>query len=124
MPCMSLLQHRNVKLLHLEHRIHHPIRFLLVVIPQQIAEDRRNDLPRYPKSIFQPAALFGFSAGRKLFPEIIDLNLCLTPYEKRDRRRERELRPAVQRDEFLVLWQNVVTMGLTLTIFEFLKIAV
>src|SRR6185503_38303 len=63
-----------------------------------------NDLPRETELVFEPAALTLLTTARgQLRPKVVDLLLCLAVDEERDRFRELELGPGVQRHEFLAL---------------------
>ena len=96
---ISLLQCFDVNFVHLEHRLHDPLRFFLVLVIEQLAQNRGNNLPRHAEFIFQPAAFRFFPASGKLLPEVINFILSSATDEERNGFREFELRPTVQRHE-------------------------
>jgi hypothetical protein len=96
----GLLQFFDVELCHLEHGLHDAIRFFVVFVVQQFAQNRRNDLPRHTKPVLEPAAAALLSSGGKFLPKVVNFLLRLATYEKRNGLSEFELRPAIQRDEF------------------------
>jgi hypothetical protein len=66
--------------------LHDAIRLLIVFIIQQLAQDRRDDLPPHPELVFEPAAPLCFPAGRELLPKgnLIYFLLYLAPDEERN----------------------------------------
>src|SRR6266487_6985270 len=58
---VSLLQARDVELVHLEHRLHDPSRPCRILVLQHLAQHRGDDLPRHPVLVPEPAALVGLS---------------------------------------------------------------
>ena len=57
--------------------------FLLILVAQQLAQDRRDDLPRHPEPVDEPAALNLLAAGGQLLPVAVDLLLRLAADEQR-----------------------------------------
>jgi len=95
------LQSGDVELVHFQHSPHDPLRFGRVSIAQQLRQDRRHDLPSDTVAVGEPAAAVGLAARPELLPIMVDLGLRLAIDHERDCRRENELRPAVERHEFL-----------------------
>src|SRR3954447_6832208 len=90
----------DLDLLHREHRPHDALRLLAIRVAEQLREPLGDDLPRQAEPVLEPAArAFLSTALRQLAPVVVDLLLVLTADLQRDRLAERELRPAVQRDE-------------------------
>lgn len=73
------MKSRNVNLLHVHHRIRSLPRHLLITRSQQLLQHSRNNLPRKPKLIRNPATLLlgRVTSLSKLAPVIIDLLLVL-----------------------------------------------
>src|SRR5207237_775640 len=95
-PVVGLLQTFDVQLLHLHHGLHDPVRLLRILVSQQLAQHGGNDLPRQPELVLEPAALVFRSTGGQLLPQLVHFLLRLAVYEQGYRRRELELRAAVQ----------------------------
>src|SRR5437867_115623 len=53
---VRLLQRRNVELDHLQQRLHDAFGPLGVLVGHQLAEHRRDDLPREPEPVLEPTA--------------------------------------------------------------------
>src|SRR5215470_11331280 len=98
---VRLLQACNVNLVHLEHRLHHSLGFCRVRIAHQLHQRHRDDLPRQPIFISEPPATILTAPIRKLFPEFVDLRLSFATHKQRNGRRKVELRPTIERREFL-----------------------
>ena len=92
-------QSRNVDLAHLQHGLHDPVRFRVILILQHFAQNRRDNLPRHPEFVFQPAATARFTSGREFLPQLINFVLRPAIDEKGDGFGELELGAAVQGDE-------------------------
>src|SRR4051812_2499384 len=96
------LETGDVDLLHLEHRLHRPIRLRSVLIAEQLAKGVRDDLPGQAELVGEPPALALLSAaGEELLPVVIDFLLVLALHEKGDGRGELEDRAGVQDHELL-----------------------
>ena len=61
-----------VDLVHLQHDIHDPREFLIILILQHLAQDRGDDLPGHPELVFELAAESFFSAFGELAPYLLD----------------------------------------------------
>src|SRR3972149_2151176 len=96
LPLVGFPQGLDVDLAHLKHRLHDPLGFLRVGVPQEFRQGSRNDLPRHTVLILQPAALPFFSTLGELFPQLIHFLLCLAVHIERDGLGELELRTTVQ----------------------------
>ena len=80
------LENGDVKLAHLQHRVHHLLSASPVRGAQHSAKHGRNDLPRQVVAVLQQAALPGLTtASQKPFPEVIDLGLGADTHKQRDR---------------------------------------
>src|SRR5262245_4004421 len=99
----GFLQSPDVHLVHLQHGLHHSFGFLCVLALHELAEHGGTDLPRLAELVPPPAAPFLDAARRRLLPQPVHLWLRLAAHEKRDGRREREMRPAVEGHETLPL---------------------
>src|SRR5207253_2106506 len=88
---------------HLRHGLHDPVRLLRILASQQLAQHGGNDLPRQPELVLEPAALVFRSTGGQLLPQLVHFLLRLAVYEQGYRRRELELRAAVQGVKVLTL---------------------
>src|SRR4030095_5899417 len=97
------LQGLDVELDHLEHPLHDTLPHLRILVPHQLGEDRRHDLPGQPELVLEPAALHLLAAFRELAPVVIDLFLVLAVDDERNGLRELELRTSVQRNELLAV---------------------
>src|SRR5881394_419656 len=100
---VGLLQAVDVELLHLHHGLHDPVRLFRILVSQELAEHGGNDLPRDAELVLEPAALVFGSTGGQLLPQLVHFLLRLAVHEQGYRRRELELRAAVQGVEVLPL---------------------
>src|SRR5580692_6119884 len=98
---VGLLQRGDVELLHHEHGLGDPPHFLRVGIGDHVQEHGGEDLPGQPVLVHQPAARDFRAALGEPAPVVVHLGLVLARDHDRDRRVERVLRAAVQRDELL-----------------------
>ena len=133
-PAYACFRRAMSDLLHLEDRLHDPLRLLgsgsvisLGTTDGTICHDRPN------LSFSQPHWLSCAARG-ELVPQLVDLLLRLAVHDEGDRLRELEVRPAVQGDELLPSSWNLTIMTdplgpgpaspyrATSRIFEFLKI--
>lgn len=78
-------QCKNVELPHAEKRFCDACGFLLASGGEQFAEPARHDLPREPKLVLQPAALFRFWYGGELLPIVVDFRLRIAHHHERER---------------------------------------
>src|SRR5262245_42329025 len=69
------LQPRDVDLLHLEHRVHDPLRLRGIGIAEHLAEHRGRDLPGQPVPVLEPAARALLAAGGQPVPVVVHLVL-------------------------------------------------
>src|SRR3954463_14485506 len=99
-PLISIFQRFDIDLLHLEHRLHHASRFLLIAVMQHIDQSRWGDLPRKTEFVREPAAR-GFLATicGEFLPKITHSRLSLAVYDEGDGFIEFEKRPAIKGDE-------------------------
>src|ERR1700730_12142454 len=93
---VGLLQFLDVELDHFEHGVHHAFRLICVLVLQQLTQNSRDDLPRHPELVPEPAALLRFPAPGELSPQVIDFLLRLAIHQERNGGCELELRAAVQ----------------------------
>src|SRR6476646_8529833 len=102
---VRFLQPALVQLPHLEHRVHHALRPRgIAAATEQTAELLRDDLPRQPELVLEPAAPTRRPAvGGELVPQGVDLLLSIAPDEEGHRLVELEQGPGVERHEFLAL---------------------
>src|SRR5439155_17674756 len=63
---VGLLQAFDIDLGHLQHRLHDPVCLGGVFVPQQLAQNSGNDLPRQAILVVEPAALVFPAACREL----------------------------------------------------------
>src|SRR3954463_1608403 len=98
---VRLLQRREIELLHPHQRLHYVLRFLWVRLRQEVHQAGRHDLPAHAEPVGHPAAQPFVAAGGELRPEFVDVRLRLTVDDERDRRRELEVRAAVERGKLL-----------------------
>lgn len=91
----------DIELGHLEHCLHHPVRFHRILVQHQLPEDRRDDLPGETVFVLEPAALILSAALGELLPEIVHLVLHLAVDEERDGLGEGEVRSTIDRRKFL-----------------------
>jgi len=80
--------------------LHGALGTLRILVAEQLAENRGDDLPGEAELVLQPAAAIGAAAGGKFVPKIVDLFLGLAVDEKGDGGCELELRAAVEGEEF------------------------
>src|SRR5436305_8785877 len=88
-------------LLHLQHGVHHSLRFGDIFFLQELTQGIGNDLPRYSEFILEPPTTFFRSPNRKFFPIVIDFLLRFALHKERYGRREFESGTAVQSHKFL-----------------------
>jgi hypothetical protein len=93
-PAASSL--RDVKLDHLQHRVHDPARSLGVGITHQLARPIRHYLPRHPEAVNEPAAPRRFTPVDQAISVVINLRLALAGDEKRNGRGEVVVRSTVE----------------------------
>src|SRR5688572_23788631 len=86
----------DVDFRHLHHRLHHAAGLHGVLVTHELAECRRNDLPRETELVLEPAALALRAAFAELLPERVDLLLRLAVDEHGDGLVELEVRAAVE----------------------------
>src|SRR5207249_1108464 len=82
---VGALECGDVDLAHLEHRLHNASGLLGILVPEHLAECGRDDLPREPVLVFQPAAAILRPASGELLPQLVDLGLGLAAHKERDR---------------------------------------
>jgi hypothetical protein len=93
---------RRPRFAHLEHRLHRPAGTLRVGVVDQLAQPARDDLPRQPEAVLEPAARPGLAAARRQrLPQPVDLGLVVAVDDERHRLVEPELRAAVEALELL-----------------------
>src|SRR5713101_8622154 len=98
---VRVLQLRDVELFHLQHRLHGRTGIAGLRVGEQLAEHRRNDLPRQSELVLQPAArTFLAAVTGELAPVPVDLCLRLASHHEREALGERERRSAVERRVF------------------------
>ena len=98
-PRIRALQRWNVDFLHLEHRLHDPVRLVTIRIAQHLAENRRVHLPGQSVLVLEPSARTFLAARGELLPELVDFLLRLAIDRERDGLVELELGTPVERDE-------------------------
>ena len=78
-PVVGSLELGGVQLLHLEHRLHCPLRAGRRGILEQVGQETRHHLPGHAELVLEPAALLGVrvAARRELLLAIVDLVLRL-----------------------------------------------
>ena len=78
-PVVRSLELGGVQLLHLEHRLHCPLRAGRRGILEQVGQETRHHLPGHTELVLEPAALLGVrvAARRELLSAIVDLVLRL-----------------------------------------------
>src|SRR5713101_4568358 len=98
---VRVLQLRDVELLHLQHRLHGRPRIAGLRVGEELAEHRRDDLPRQSELVLQPPArAFLAAVSGELAPVPVDLRLRLAGHHEREALGERERRSAVERRVF------------------------
>src|SRR5712671_4012585 len=101
---VGFLQLVDVDLAHLEHRFHHSLRLLGILVGKHVRQRGGNDLPRQTELVLEPAALRRRTAPRQeLVPQLVHFRLGFAAHVQRDRFGELENRAAVQRHELLPL---------------------
>src|SRR6185295_14160775 len=102
LAAISRLEPGDVELAHLEHRLHRPLGGRGIVAREQLVEPSRDNLPRQPEPVLQPAARSGLAAaGGERVPVAVDLGLVGAVDRERDRLAELELRTTVDAGERL-----------------------
>src|SRR5271166_24334 len=76
------LQHGDVNLDHLHHRVRCPLRLGSIGIGHHLAESSRNNLPGETETILQPAASLGGTALNECAPITIELGLIVTVHDE------------------------------------------
>src|SRR6185503_95785 len=90
----------DVDLDHLEHRLEGPRGSLAIGAVQHLRELARDDLPRDPELVLEPAAdALHATVGEQRRPVAVDLGLVVAVDRQRDGLRELEVRAAIEADE-------------------------
>src|SRR5207237_10877053 len=95
---------RDVSLLHLQQRRHHPVGALAGLF-YHLRDHTRHDLPRHSVAVLEPAALLRLRVPTdgEALPVVVHFVLAVAIHLKRDRFVEPEERPTVERSERLAL---------------------